>query len=63
MTEEGDWLVHEIHEWLCNFVDPLERVDEVGKIHRMLDTIHQQMGRVHSQVAESVVPLFNKYQI
>ena len=48
---------HKIHERLCDFVDPLEWVDKVGKVHGVLHPLHKEVRGLHGQVAESIVSL------
>ena len=50
-------LFHEIHERLGHLIDPLEGVDKVCQVHGVLDSLHQEMGGVHGQVAEGIVTL------
>ena len=50
-------MVHEIHEGFGYSVRPLEGVEEVCDVHGVLDAGHEDMGGVHCQVGEGVVPL------
>ena len=53
--------LHKLHERLGDHVDPLDGVDQLsqghGLLHSLLHSTHQDVGRVHRKITQSIVTL------